>query len=394
MNLREIITGTTIEKDARKTVKELREPPRLNARQQHRLSAAQPISRRLFIRQMGIIGGATILSAGAMIWKINSGTTIQATSANNNNYLTPEPNQTPEVKDEKQFITQALRELPSSPIKDIISSRVLPFLGSFPPSSYDAFGVKVPVHGFKVKLEETDDDPSPTGTFNQYVENNKVPLVTLTKDVSTITPYLGLRMSTDNESYTTAPDGTYLIPFANKAGDKMTDGISPLITVRTFSDQYMKKLGNEASQKLLQDRVKAIAVKESIQFAMIQIMAKLMVEKMFSLGLPTTVEVEREDGSIDQIGFVTNSIESLSNLNGRFMAVMDAAATVVMIKAYSSQEINRILGNTSLGKATRALANVDLGTDEDSILLNSLQWVLNNPVGQTIFHYGQFEKIP
>src|SRR5438093_817380 len=135
MNLREFVTGTPREKDARKTVNELGHHPALNNRQRQRYQVAQPISRGLFLRQMALAGGAAVLStgAGAALWKISSGTPTPVTSKKDNNYLTPEPTPTTEVKDGKQFVAQSLRELPPSPIKDLINSKVLPFLEGSPP---------------------------------------------------------------------------------------------------------------------------------------------------------------------------------------------------------------------------------------------------------------------
>lgn len=305
------------------------------------------------------------------------------------------PLNAPEVQiNGNQFVLEAIIELPDSPIKTILQRRVSTYLQSSPKANIEIAGVNIPVQKATVRFETTEDVKVTSGTFEQIVENNSLESVTATENVNSFMPYVGLLKPEEKDSYHSAPNGTPFLPFEMKSNDKALYGIAPGIVIIALSDANIRKLGDANTQKNYRDRLKAIGVKESLQWVLIQVMEETMVDEMNKVGIPSTIQAKRSDGSTIQTEVITGTVENLGKNNGRFKAALDAAATVVMIKAYSQQELSRIFGNTTLAEAVAALKDVNLGNNERDILLNALKFVQTDPVGQRIFHFGDYNKIP
>lgn len=300
---------------------------------------------------------------------------------------------TPEVQDGKQFLLQAINGLPESAIKRMLQHRVSSFLQRPAPATLDIPGIKIPTQNLEVDFVIANLPPNVAmrGKFNQRTLHNANTIAVATQDVTTALPYVGLGPL--NDTYAKLSDGTSLIPVEIQKGDEIQEGITPKITVTIPAADANTQ--DPARKKLTEDRKMWVATKEGTQYALNQILTKMMVKKMQQAGLPTTVEAKKADGSIGTIEVVSGVTNNLSDRHGTSLAAMDVAATVVVIKAFNPQDVRRIVGTDPiLSQAAVALENVDLGTDEEQILSNALNWVLTNPLGKQIFHNGDFENRP
>lgn len=306
---------------------------------------------------------------------------------------TGKPLNTPEVQDGKQFLLQAINGLPDSPIKTMLQHRISSFLQRPAPYFLDIPGIRIPAQNLEVRFEVANLAPGVAigGTFAQKTPYNEATLAVATQDVDTYLPYVGFGPL--NDSYPKLPDGTFLIPFKIRKGDKIQEGITPKITVTTPSTE--ENTQDSVRKKLNNDRKIWVATKEATQYALNQILAQMKVKKMQEAGLPITVQAKKPDGSIGQIEVISGVTNNLTDRKGRYHAAMDVTATVVVIKAFSPQDARRIVGTDPvLSQAVVALENIDLGTDEEQILSNALKWTLTHPLGKQIFHFGDFDNLP
>lgn len=293
---------------------------------------------------------------------------------------------TPEIQDGKEFLARAISELPNSPIKEMLDRRVSPFLQKSQAQSIDFPGISIPAQNFTVsfiKLEKNSPNPEYSGIFDENNSSNNLPSGITTKENRILVPYVGFMKPGENISSQNMKDGTAVIQVTIPAGEKITSGFSPKIIIGTRPDLVDQKM------------VKFVIIKESTQFAVNQIIKKMMIEKMNALGQPVSIEVIGNNGLTSQLEIISGVVHSLASTNSRFLAATDAAASVIAIKAYSPEEVKQILSiDSNLLKVVAALSSVDLGSDENSIVLNALNWVLTNPLGETLPHNGDFNKIP
>lgn len=300
---------------------------------------------------------------------------------------------TPEIQDGRQFLFQTIAGLPESPIKTMLQHRVSSFLQYPAPPYLDIPGIRIPTQNLEVTFRIANLPPGAVigGTFTQKSPYNESASVTAEQDVDTYIPYIGLGPL--NDTYRKLPDGTSLIPVKIRKSDQIQEGITPKIEITTPVSE--ENTQDPTRKKLNEDRKAYVSTKEATQYALNQVLTQMMVKKMQEAGLPTTVEAKRTDGSTTQIEIISGVTNNLTDRKGRYLAAMDAAATVVVMKAFNPQDVKRIVvGDPILTQVAAALEKVDLGTDEEQILSNALNWTLTNPLGRQIFHFGDFNNRP
>lgn len=303
------------------------------------------------------------------------------------------PMETTEIKAENKEALSTIENLPETSVKKLLQHRVSPFLSRIYPSTLDIPNVDIQTSDLVIKFETSDEikGTGMRGLFSMEPSYAQTALGVANKNIDTYVPYIGLGEL--NNSYKKLADGTPLIPVKVNKGDKICNGILPKIEIATSS---AAKSGGKIEQQI--NSLKSfLLTKELTQFALNQVMLKMVAEKMQQSGFPTSVEVKKNDknGTLDEMEIITGVMKNLTSRNGRYLAAMDAAATVVVIKGYNPEDLReRVKNDPSLSKIVQALENVDLGKSEEEILLNALNWVLTDPLGPTVFHFGNLNDLP
>lgn len=329
-----------------------------------------------------IVGGGTVVIGTALLkpW----------------DWFTPQLDQEDSQKVDlgKLKLNTELDNLPDSPIKTLLLSRVKPLYDLNPPKSLNFAGLEVNVSNPKVVLKTVNINRV-SGLFTPRDSSFTTPEPLYPTRVTRLRiPYLGLVLDSEKATIPAenlAEDGTPLVDIEFPIDKALYEGFSPVITITTPNPSVIKP----EFKKLYRNFERFAYIKEACSSLLVDILVEETVKKMHSLGLNITVETRTPSGTEKQAEALIHSLTLINNAQGRFAAVIDLAGYLLAYKATEGTDIDDPSNMyPGLAKVRPGMQTVNLGTSSKDILYNSFHWALTTDASKELIHVGNINNIP
>lgn len=298
----------------------------------------------------------------------------------------------PKPDNGKEYVISAIRELPPSAIKDLLVSRVEPFLSPNKPMVIDIAGVAVRVYSFEVFIEQVP-NTNIMGISNMRSDRaHNIPTIELAKDTTTFMPYVGLAKRDEMNKFSNiSKDGTQYYIFENSKGARFSEGIWPHIQLNIPDANAFR---NPADRAALPKLIKQMAVKEAatILFGLLQ--TEATIKEMRRSGIDPLVDVVFPDGSVGKAEAVLQSLNAFDSSYGRYTATSDIGGEVLAVWAADPQVLREIdLRNADQAALHSEILKLKPGNTPEEILKNAIQAVQTIP-NIPHFYQGDLTKLP
>lgn len=294
----------------------------------------------------------------------------------------------------KQRLNEELDQLPNSPIKSLLISRVKPLFGLNPPASinYDGLDIKLFTSAVVLKTVNINSVSSLyTPRDSSFVSEPLYPTQTTTLRI----PYQYLLLDSERSTIPAgnfATDGTPVVDIQFPTDKALYEGLKPVITITTPALSAVKP----KDIQLFRNFERFVYIKEACSLLLLDIFIEETVKKMHSLGLNTTLEARTSNGTIKQAEALIQSLSLVNNSQGRFNAVIDIAGYLLAFRATEETDINDPNNmDPGFAKVRPSMQAVNLGTSPQDILSRSLLWSFTTPdADKQLVHVGNVNKIP
>lgn len=322
-------------------------------------------TRRVFLGRAGaaIIGGTSIagLAAAGLDPFGDSETPI---------FATPETQEAVSGPDSsKAKLVEAIAELPTSPLKELLQSRIVSLFTNKTPYTARRENLEFTVHGSDVSMPNTNDFQHLNGQYSIFGEDYIPALTTILKD-DTLTFPLNTQIAQSGGSE------NVLLPFTVREGEAIKEGIFPTISVDNPNSSLIPNSYKEA----VKATQKVLFVKEACSLLLIMLLAEQTSQKMSRLGLPDTYATLGKDGALVNINTVFSFISASINNKGRTLAATDIGGVLLAHTAMKGMPAQDVVIRSSPidAQIIASLSKTDIGNTPNSILDNTFKWALDN----------------
>lgn len=385
MSLKEVLWGTPREILADQRYGQLSrmsQRRKLNPAQEAELVETRGLSLRLFLRRgLTVVGGTAAVASPIGGYLLTHSELFQFGS-------TPEVQ--PQQDPAKEYVIQAITELPSSAFKDVLVSRIEPLLKIPAPKSIDIAGIPIPVYGVGVRVQ-TISGNKVRGRVHPRPDMRTTPTIELTQDQDIFLPYIDLAKPEEMDRFRISPDGIPFIIFEGKKGTKFNEGIKPEIIIETPDTRSRNPIDRDAIAKI----TKFTAVKEASSLLLYLLQVEAMMQELQKLGINPQVEVKREDGSIGVAEIVNTNMDILHREFGRYVATNDIGGEVIAIHASKGMPVIQDMAryDSSFARFHTAISEIDLGTTPQEMRRNAIRVAMTTP-NIPKFYTGDLNKTP
>lgn len=359
------------------------QPPRRPDSSSPSLSSQPPNWGRMLTRREILIAGS-IMGAGIVAAAIFKPRT----------WFTQEDKENASAVDlGKQRLIEEIDKLPESQIKSLLITRIKPFYQQNSPGSVMYQGTEIKVSTTKVDLL-TQNSNRVHGEFRLRGSTFQAEQLHPTQPATIKFPYVDLLLESEKSVFppqNIAADGTPFINLQFQIDKPIYEGILPLIILTTPDIGTI----DPSLRQLLKNYGRFALIKESCSHLLVDLWMEEVIKRMVKLGLSTTIEARRANGSTKNAEIITQATNVIDALGGRFVAALDLAGYLLAYKAIEGGELdNPNLMDTNLLNARPSMQALSLGTTPEEILRSSLSWALTAPTATLLVHLGDLKKIP
>lgn len=292
--------------------------------------------------------------------------------------------------DARGELMSKIHDLPKSPIKELLESRITPYFGDQVPKRSLISGFSFPV--FTTEVNQTY-NTSQRATNGDNTIRKSLPLddVYVTQQQRLRAPYPYLIKADDRKRF---PDDAFYgdIPVFTidyPAGHVFTYGVAPQINI-----DYPRPENIPSHLKArIQADVAFVYLKEAASLLLQHLFIEQMVGISMKADYPTEVTLQNKNGKEFQGEVYHSLFANLINRSGRLTAAVDAGGIVVALKAMEgTQAISELSGDFHLGPILRNMPN--LGNTAESVLKRAFNWAVNYPQVKTLPIAGNIDLIP
>lgn len=268
-----------------------------------------------------------------------------------------------------------VKELPESPIKQLLITRALPYFGSNRLARVNISGYEIPVYDFAVTQGKLDDS-KPFQVFGEIDPRNpnidpaklkQEELIITGREVLKI-PLPGLVNSDEIKLFPQIPllgDGTPYQEVSFETDVPLYEGVNPLITILRRKDVQQ---GHPLE--------KFTYIKELSGFLVYLLYLSEVTQKSRDFNIPVTIKARRLNGDIKESFVLADALAKIESKfkSGRLVGIQDRAAYIMSAVAVRDSEIGSFKGNATLVELMANALRVNLGSTEEDVIKNALAW--------------------
>lgn len=293
----------------------------------------------------------------------------------------------PDVIDGTRNLIEYIQRLPESPIKRVLTKRVIEKYYQSQPRKLILGNTDVLVHGVGVDARYIPGTVLDAYFKVRYNIEKQQPLRT-TREARIQIPMVGLVFDHDKPAIPKEwilSDGTVTFPVNIIQGANIREGIRPTIIIKSPHPSFT---GNLKDFYAAMERF--TYVKEACNFVLFDLWIEKVFAKMQELQLPITVET-----AIKPTEVVTSLLDYIDSKKGRYVAAFDLAAYVLAIKAFDGSPDRKFLAQDAvLSQFLPHAEQIAIGTTEDKLLFDSLWQAATNPELHKLVHNGEITAFP